>query len=211
MPTCPQAPSRPCSLLPRCCRVAGVPAATVPEMVRHPLPMRGVMWELHTCADDDRSTVRTCSCSYPVKSCHVVSCRVMSCHVMSCHELLQHSLNTLLAMGMNMKCCQKVVVRFEGFTCAQADVAKPSFRRPRHACESQTWSAALKTWHRIRSPKNTGSQLRFGNRHLLTFRKNQFSELVERTAGGSRSPPLTLVLILESQCELHASNGHLAA
>ncbi|CAE7456428.1 Lipase [Symbiodinium natans] len=36
----------------------------------------------------------------------------------------------------------------------EADVAKPSFRRPRHA---------------------------FGNRHLLTFRKNQFSELVERT------------------------------
>ncbi|CAE7276436.1 Lipase [Symbiodinium pilosum] len=36
----------------------------------------------------------------------------------------------------------------------EADVAKPALRRPRHG---------------------------FGNRHLLSFRKNQFSELVERT------------------------------
>lgn len=48
----------------------------------------------------------------------------------------------------------------DGPVDGEADVAKPSLRRPRHA---------------------------FGNRHLLAFRKNQFSELVERTVDALKS------------------------
>ena len=40
------------------------------------------------------------------------------------------------------------------------------------------------TNHRMDLPPDSPAVLRLGRRHLMTFRKNQFSELVERTAPG---------------------------